>query len=220
MSVSKRLRFEVLRRDNHTCRYCGRSAPEVKLEVDHVTPRALSGSDDPWNLVAACEDCNRGKSAMDAEQPLVAGPSEEVIRSVRAARAVIDHLWGCLPGPIDKAEYRADLANRFMREHYDEDDPYTDFSMWSRDLMGFAQGVHDAAELAEHAVGAPYSMLAELTPEARDRWIDSSRREFAVQGYLDATHRHIEEYAVRQALRAYAEASGDAKVENPVGGAW
>ena len=26
MAVSKRTRFEVLRRDSHTCRYCGQSA--------------------------------------------------------------------------------------------------------------------------------------------------------------------------------------------------
>lgn len=26
MSVSKRLRFEILRRDNHACRYCGATA--------------------------------------------------------------------------------------------------------------------------------------------------------------------------------------------------
>lgn len=35
MPVSKRLRYEVLRRDSHTCRYCGGAAPDVKLTVDH-----------------------------------------------------------------------------------------------------------------------------------------------------------------------------------------
>ncbi|MGC7224589.1 HNH endonuclease, partial [Mycobacteroides abscessus subsp. massiliense] len=44
MAVTKRLRYEVLRRDNYSCRYCGRSAPEVKLTVDHVVPVALGGS--------------------------------------------------------------------------------------------------------------------------------------------------------------------------------
>ena len=29
MAVSKRLRYEILRRDNHTCRYCGASAPDA-----------------------------------------------------------------------------------------------------------------------------------------------------------------------------------------------
>lgn len=72
MAVSKRMRYEVLRRDNHTCRYCGGSAPDVKLTVDHVVPVALGGSDDPTNLVAACKDCNAGKTSTSPDAPLVA----------------------------------------------------------------------------------------------------------------------------------------------------
>lgn len=220
MSVGPGLRFEVLRRDNFTCRYCGASAPEVKLEVDHVVPRALGGSDKPWNLVASCETCNRGKAATDPARPLLSGPSEEAIRSVRAARSVIDHLWGCLPGPIDNPDYRAQLANRFVDEYEEEDDPYADFSLWSRDLKAFAQGVHDAADLADHALSTPHSILGALTDVARARWIEYSRREFAVHGYLDATERHIEEFALRQALRAYAQTAGEARNPEPVGGVW
>ena len=41
MAVSKRLRYEVLQRDNFTCRYCGAFAPFAVLEVDHVMPHAL-----------------------------------------------------------------------------------------------------------------------------------------------------------------------------------
>jgi hypothetical protein len=63
MAVSKRARFEVMRRDNHTCRYCGGTAPDVVITVDHVTPIALGGSDDPGNLVVACRDCNAGKAS-------------------------------------------------------------------------------------------------------------------------------------------------------------
>lgn len=82
MAVSKRTRYEVLRRDNHTCRYCGASAPEVKLTVDHVTPVALGGTDDPSNLVAACADCNAGKASSAPDAPLV-----ENVRAVDAAWA-------------------------------------------------------------------------------------------------------------------------------------
>ncbi|MFE3429874.1 HNH endonuclease [Streptomyces sp. NPDC059171] len=63
MAVSKRLRYEILRRDNHACRYCGATAPTVKLNVDHVIPVSLGGSDAPTNLVAACADCNGGKTS-------------------------------------------------------------------------------------------------------------------------------------------------------------
>lgn len=57
------LRFQILQRDGFTCQYCGaRQADGVALEVDHRTPRSLGGSDDPWNLLTACRDCNQGKS--------------------------------------------------------------------------------------------------------------------------------------------------------------
>lgn len=69
MALSKRIRYEVLKRDNHTCRYC--HATDSPLTVDHVTPVALGGSDAPDNLVAACKDCNAGKSSTSPTGPLV-----------------------------------------------------------------------------------------------------------------------------------------------------
>lgn len=79
MAVSKRTRYEVLRRDNHACRYCGRSAPKVRLTVDHVTPVALGGGDDPSNLVAACADCNAGKSSSSPDASLVADVAQKAV---------------------------------------------------------------------------------------------------------------------------------------------
>lgn len=72
MAVSKRTRFEVLRRDGHICQYCGEKAPDVTLHVDHVVPVSLGGSDKPENLVAACKDCNTGKASIQPDAPLVA----------------------------------------------------------------------------------------------------------------------------------------------------
>lgn len=68
MAISKRLRFEVLRRDNHMCRYCGRGAPDVALTVDHVVPVALGGHSDPTNLVTACVD-NQPSADGDSARP-------------------------------------------------------------------------------------------------------------------------------------------------------
>ncbi len=72
MAVSKRVRFEVLHRDGHTCRYCGAAAPDVRLTVDHVIPHALGGRDDPTNLVTACAACNSGKSSTTPDGEIVA----------------------------------------------------------------------------------------------------------------------------------------------------
>lgn len=84
MTISKRLRFEVLTRDGHTCRYCGGQPPDVKLTVDHVLPVTLGGTSEPTNLVAACADCNAGKSSVAPGSEFVAQVSEDVIRWNRA----------------------------------------------------------------------------------------------------------------------------------------
>lgn len=56
-------RFEIFKRDSFTCQYCGRKAPEVVLEVEHIEPVSKGGSDDLMNLLTACEACNDGKGA-------------------------------------------------------------------------------------------------------------------------------------------------------------
>lgn len=60
--ISKRIRFEVFKRDSFKCQYCGKSAPDVVLEIDHIIPVAAGGKNDIINLVTACYDCNHGKS--------------------------------------------------------------------------------------------------------------------------------------------------------------
>ena len=60
--IPKSVRFEVFKRDKFTCQYCGASAPDVILEVDHIKPVAKGGTNDILNLVTACRDCNRGKT--------------------------------------------------------------------------------------------------------------------------------------------------------------
>lgn len=80
MAVSKRLRYEILRRDNHACRYCGATAPDHKLTVDHVIPTTLGGSDEPSNLVAACVDCNAGKTSSNPDAPLVDDVKADALR--------------------------------------------------------------------------------------------------------------------------------------------
>ena len=88
LSVKKR--YEILDRDAHTCRGCGRSAPDVVLHVDHTISQhdwkarfgtflgiqtiegvEYSGVNDPKNLLTKCQDCNLGKgkkSEMPAEK--------------------------------------------------------------------------------------------------------------------------------------------------------
>ena len=88
VGLSVRLRYEILDRDAHTCRYCGRSSPIVSLHVDHVISQAswrerfgsmtatqtiegveYDGVNDRKNLITSCSDCNLGKSAKNGNPP-------------------------------------------------------------------------------------------------------------------------------------------------------
>lgn len=112
MAISKRLRFEVLRRDGHTCRYCGRGAPEVKLTVDHVIAEALGGRDEPTNLVAACADCNSGKSATPVDAATVVDVAEDALRWARAVAQAADEMLADLQArQADRSAFEARWKN-------------------------------------------------------------------------------------------------------------
>jgi len=61
-ALSKKIRFEVFKRDSFNCQYCGKSAPDVVLHIDHIVPVSKGGSNDIMNLITSCQDCNLGKS--------------------------------------------------------------------------------------------------------------------------------------------------------------
>lgn len=63
-AISKKLRFEVFKRDSFTCQYCGKSAPDIILHVDHILPVKEGGTNDITNLVCSCDSCNMGKGAI------------------------------------------------------------------------------------------------------------------------------------------------------------
>lgn len=62
-SISKKLRFDVFKRDGFICQYCGAHPPQAILHLDHIVPVAEGGPDDGDNLVTSCEGCNLGKGA-------------------------------------------------------------------------------------------------------------------------------------------------------------
>lgn len=66
-ALSKRVRFEVFKRDEFSCQYCGATPPKVILHIDHITAVANGGGNDQDNLVTSCEACNLGKGARSLE---------------------------------------------------------------------------------------------------------------------------------------------------------
>jgi 5-methylcytosine-specific restriction endonuclease McrA len=70
----------LLEKWNRCCAYCG--AKDVPLQVEHIKPRAIGGSNSVTNLTLACEPCNRKKGAKPVEDFLKGKP--EVLNRVLA----------------------------------------------------------------------------------------------------------------------------------------
>ena len=59
-------RKNVIKRDGHTCQYCGETRGE--MTVDHVVPKIYGGLDSWENLICACTRCNNLKGDKTPEQ--------------------------------------------------------------------------------------------------------------------------------------------------------
>lgn len=111
--ISKRQRWEILERDGFKCRYCGRKAPDVRLEIDHQKPVAGGGCNCTSNLVTACFDCNRGKGV-----------------------SVIGDNSG---SPIPAMMYRAFQLEKYVAEHFNEKTWDVEISLLASLLMGWTE---------------------------------------------------------------------------------
>ncbi len=60
-SISKSRRKAVKERDNFICQFCQETFDEEDLEIDHIYPYSLGGSNEIHNLMCLCSDCNEDK---------------------------------------------------------------------------------------------------------------------------------------------------------------
>jgi 5-methylcytosine-specific restriction endonuclease McrA len=60
----RKIRQEILKRDEFTCLYCG----GIATHIDHVTSLDKGGTDEPNNLVSSCSTCNLRKGTKSARQ--------------------------------------------------------------------------------------------------------------------------------------------------------
>ena len=51
----------LLEKHQHKCAYCG--VKNVPLQIEHIHPKSLGGSDRIGNLAIACDSCNKGKGS-------------------------------------------------------------------------------------------------------------------------------------------------------------
>lgn len=157
MAISKRLRFEVLRRDDHTCRYCGAKADGgAQLVVDHVIPEALGGRTEPENLVTACEPCNSGKSSMQPEAAQVAATAQDAAKWADAIRHAATQMLA-ERSSIEEANQRfLDRWNRWRRQNSDAPEPLP--PDWGEAVARF------------RALGLPDELVDDAITTTMSRW--------------------------------------------------
>ncbi|PZP32426.1 MAG: restriction endonuclease [Roseateles depolymerans] len=91
---------KLVRRDRHTCAYCGVQWVPSLLTVDHIVPASRGGPLSWMNTVAACRACNAAKADRTPEQarmpllfmPYVPSRFEDFLLKGRRIRADV-HEW-------------------------------------------------------------------------------------------------------------------------------
>lgn len=88
--ITKKVRFEVFKRDSFKCQYCGKSAPDVILHVDHINPVSKGGDNDIMNLITACEDCNQGKKARTLDDKSIIEKQKQQLEELNQRREQLE----------------------------------------------------------------------------------------------------------------------------------
>lgn len=122
-SLSRKIRFEVFKRDSFTCQYCGAKAPDKVLEVDHIHPVVEQGSDDLLNLITSCFECNSGKSDRLLSDSTVVEKKMKQAEDLQARREMIEMVSEWQLGLLDiETEYAAAIS-RFWEKLTGEELP-------------------------------------------------------------------------------------------------
>ncbi len=62
-SITPQRKKAVKVRDDYICQICNEEFEEDELEVDHIFPYGAGGSNEEYNLMPLCQECNGNKSA-------------------------------------------------------------------------------------------------------------------------------------------------------------
>lgn len=141
--IPTKLRFEVFKRDSFKCQYCGHSAPDALLQVDHINPVKRGGKNDIINLITSCAKCNMGKGATPLDDNTAMAKSKKQMDELNERRqqlemmvkwkehltdlekvqvkaiASIFHQYGFEPSPTGEAEIRKNLRRFGFDAVYD-----------------------------------------------------------------------------------------------------
>lgn len=114
--IGKKLRFEVFKRDNFTCQYCGKKAPEVVLHCDHIHPVAGGGKKELLNLVTACDACNLGKGDRKLDDGTVVARQQAQLEELQERREQLEMILQWRDGLVNTEDEQVEeVADRLRR---------------------------------------------------------------------------------------------------------
>ena len=149
VSISKKTRFEVFKRDSFKCCYCGKSAPEIVLEIDHIEPICKGGDNSIFNLITSCFDCNRGKKGIRLNDSEEIKKQKEELDKLNIKKEQLQFLkkWrdGLKNIEDDKLEYLHNLIKECCNNTYKLNDNGT------RDLKNYISK-YEFRELQENII--------------------------------------------------------------------
>ena len=121
-NLSKKLRFEVYKRDNFTCQYCGRKAPDVILNIDHIVPVSKGGTNEILNLITSCFDCNNGKSNIPLSEESVLNKQRIQLEQLQERREQIEMMFEWKKSLDHLGDFTTDLLVEYVESKIS---PYT-----------------------------------------------------------------------------------------------
>lgn len=114
--ISKKTRFEVFKRDSFTCQYCGKKAPDVLLELEHIKPVSKGGSNNIINLTTACTDCNAGKSDRELTDNSVIEKQRKQLELLQERREQLDMMMQWHEGLHDHHLYEVEKVVAYFNK--------------------------------------------------------------------------------------------------------
>lgn len=153
--ISKKLRFEVFKRDSFRCQYCGTSAPNVVLEVDHVTPVASGGKSDILNLITSCNPCNAGKGKRVLSDSTAISKQLDQLKELQERREQLDMM---IQWKEELSNLKTDALSKIAE-------------LWSRRVEGYSLNDHGMRSLRKLANRFEFQEIMDAIDTAADEYL-------------------------------------------------
>lgn len=116
---TKKIRFEVFKRDSFTCQYCGKKAPDVVLHVDHIEPISKDGDNNILNLITACDACNAGKGDRRLNDSSIIDKQRKQLEELQSRKEQIEMLLQWQKELLNLKDYVVDQVADYWSEQVD-----------------------------------------------------------------------------------------------------